>query len=437
MKKIASTTILLLCASSTLAAVTCPANFVSDEFATSDYTNLAPVVSPPSPQSNQSIIGIQNESYLIASNTLTTSGTLDTGGTNIYQSSTTGGIQVFQFFQDFANKTSTRSVSYTFNNKFSNQPQALTNVGISIYDIDTNYAGRDGAGNRYFEFFDQATVTGVTSTGTTISPVLQSKGAGMTSSAPYRQTNLTSSVSCGGLDDNCKISLAFNQPVVKVDITYGNNTDLNYYDQSDDDGDGILFNDPGDQLVDIRFDGYCYQPQPRLIYTKALSDSRNADTDEFRVQIIDNANNTSVTSSIITTTSAGEGNTVTTGTGTTGTFKVDPTKTYTLTEIASGTTNLSNYNATYTCRRSDGTTVTTLNPNSLKLTYGDNWTCTITNRRSFIFSGIVFNDNGGITASSTTSQDISSTFTGNANYFNTVFDSATESGIYDASMSIR
>lgn len=143
MKKVASTTILLLCASSTLAAVTCPANFVSDEFATSDYTSLAPVVSPPAPRANESIIGIKNESYLIASNTLSTSGTLDTGGTNIYQSSTTGGIQVFQFFQDFANKTSTRTASYTFKNKFSNQPQALTNVGISIYDIDSSYVGRD------------------------------------------------------------------------------------------------------------------------------------------------------------------------------------------------------------------------------------------------------------------------------------------------------
>ncbi|WP_435978692.1 hypothetical protein [Psychrobacter sp. DM4] len=430
-------TLLTLSAHSAFAAVSCPAGFTSDEFSNSDYTNLAPVVSPPTPQSNQNVIGIKSESYLIASNSLTTSGTLDTGGINRYQSDTTGGVQVFRFYQDFADKTSTRTASYTFSNKFSNQPQALTNVGISIYDIDTSYVGTDFAGNRYFEFFDQATVTGVTSAGTTISPVLQSKGAGITSIAPYRQTNLTSSVSCGGLNDNCRVSLSFNQPVVKVDITYGNNTDLNYFDQSDDDGDGNQFNDPGDQLVDIRFDGYCYQPQPRLIYTKALSDPRIIDTDEFRIQITDNANNTSVTSGISTTTTAGEGNTVTTGTGTTGTFRVDPTKTYTLTEIASGTTNLSNYNATYTCRRSDGTTVTTLNPNSLKLTYGDNWTCTITNSRSFIFSGIVFNDNGGITASSADRQNISSTFIGNGSYFNGTFDSATESGIYDNNLQVR
>ena len=72
------------------------------------------------------------------------------------------------------------------------------------------------------------------------------------------------------------------------------------------------------------------------------------------------------------------------------------------------------------------------------VSYGDEITCNVTNTPSqYTFSGIVFNDNGGIAASSTTRQDISSTFTGNASYFNTVFDSATESGIYDASMSIR
>jgi len=430
-------TLLALSGHSAFAAVSCPAGFISDEFSNADYTSLAPVISPPSPKSNQNVAGIKGESYLVASNSLITNGTLDTGGINRYQSNTTGGIQVFRFYQDFADKTSTRTASYTFNNRFSNQSQALTNVGISIYDIDTNYAGRDGAGNRYFEFFDQATVTGVTSAGTTISPVLQSKGAGITSTAPYRQTNLTSSVSCGGLDNDCKVSVSFDQPVVKVDITYGNNTDLNYFDQSDDDGDGVRFNDPGDQLIDIRFDGYCYKPQPRLIYSKLLSEPRKADTDEFVVQIKDNANNIVVTNNINSTTTAGEGNIVTNGTGTTGIFKVDPTKSYTLTESASGTTNLIDYTASYTCKRSNGTTVTTLDPNNLQMTYGDNWNCTVNNSPNYVFSGIVFNDNGGITASSTTRQDISSTFTSNASYFNTVFDSATESGIYDASMSIR
>lgn len=422
-----------------LAAVTCDAGFISDNFDIADYTSLAPVTSPPNPKIDQNIAGVSNESYLIASNVLTTNGILSAGGVNIYQSTnipvttSTEAAQVFRFYQDFANKTTTRTVSYTFKNKFTNQPQALNKLSLSVFDIDTNYAGYTSSGTSrtdYFEFFDQVIITGFTSANPTtpITPIIQSKGSGISSSAPYRQTNTTSSISCGGLDDNCKVSVAFNQPIVRVDINYGNNVNLNYYDQSDDNGDGIFFDDPGDQLIDIRFDGYCYQPQPRLTYTKVLSSPRKTNTDQFTVQIKDNANNSVVTSSINSVTTTGSGNTVTTGTGTTGTFKVNPAKTYTLTEAVSGTTNLADYTALYACRRSDGTTVNTLDPKNLKLTYGDNWACTVTNGRSnYVFSGIVFNDNGQIT--SPAKDDVSAKYLNNSLYFNGRYDSPTESGI--------
>src|SRR5690606_10967377 len=104
-------------------------------------------------------------------------------------------------------------------------------------------------------------------------------------------------------------------------------------------------------LIHIKFDSYCYKPQPRLTYKKELSDPRKANTDQFTVQIKDNADN-SVVSNITTTTTTGVGSTVTNGTGTTGTFKVNPTKTYTLTEAASGTTILSNYMPIYACKKS-------------------------------------------------------------------------------------
>ena len=421
------------------AAVTCDAGFIPDDFDSKDYTSLAPVVSPPNPKSNQAIVGTSNESYLIASNVLTTDGTLSSGGVNVYQSTaipattSTEAAQVFRFYQDFANKTTTRTVSYTFKNKFTDQAQALNKLSLSVFDIDTNYAGFTTSGSvntDYFEFFDQVTITGFTSANSTtpITPTIQSKGSGISNSAPYRQTNTTSSVSCGGLDNNCKVSVAFSQPVVRVDITYGNNTSLNYYDQSDDNGDGIRFNDPGDQLIDIKFDGYCYQPQPRLTYTKALSTSRKTNTDQFTVQIKDNADNSVVTSGITSVTTTGTNNTVTTGTGTTGTFKVNPTKTYTLTEAVSGSTNLADYTALYACRKSDGTSVSTLDPKNLKLTYGDNWTCTITNGRSnYVFSGTVFNDNGNVLSPS--KDDISSKYLNNSLYFNGRYDSPTESGI--------
>ena len=72
------------------------------------------------------------------------------------------------------------------------------------------------------------------------------------------------------------------------------------------------------------------------------------------------------------------------------------------------------------------------------LNYGDEITCTITNSpASYTFSGIVFNDNGGIVDNEATKRDISSTFTANSSYFNGLYDSASETGIYDSNLSIR
>ena len=404
------------------AITTCPAGYISDEFSSTDYSNLGSTASPPILGVNQLLNGLKSESYTVASNSLTTTGSLDAGGSNFYIPKTlAGNLQSFEFFQDFVTKESTRTVSYTFKNKFDDQPQALTNVSLSIYDIDTNYLGV-AYNTRFFEFSDQVTITGITSSGTSVIPIRKYSGAGMTTTAPYRQTTSTSSVLCAtdSVDEKCKVSVAFDQPVVRVNVTYGNNPDLSYYDFS-------TFGNPGDQLINVVFDGYCYQPQPRLTYSKALSTSRKKNTDQFTVQIKDNADNSVVTSGITSVTTTGSNNTVTTGTGTTGTFKVNPTKTYTLTESGSGSTNLADYTALYACRKSDGTSVSTLDPKNLKLTYGDNWTCTITNGSpNYVFSGTVFNDNGGIAAPT---KDDMSDYLNNSLYFNSKYDSPSESGI--------
>lgn len=414
-----------------LAAVTCDAGFETDSFSAADYTRLAPISSPPAPRTNQAIDGNSTESYLIGSNSLALNGALTPNSTNVYQSATVANTQVFQLAQDFADKNSSRTVSYTFKNKFTDQAQPLNKLSLSIYDIDSSIAGFDSQNTRYFSWFDQVTINGFTSTGAPVAPIVESKGAGITSTAPYRQNSVTSSAICNGLDENCRLSVTFTDPVVRVDVVYGNNPALNYSSNN------LANNDPAIQVVNIKFDSYCYKPQPRLTYTKALSAPRKVNTDQFIVQIKDNADNSVVTNSITSTTTTGSSNTVTTGTGTTGTFKVNPTKTYTLTEAVSGTTNLADYTALYACRRSDGTTVNTLDPKNLKLTYGDNWECTITNGRSnYNFSGFVFNDNGGITASSSTQYDTSATFTGNGNYANGIFDS-NESGIYVSGLQVR
>ena len=420
-----------------VAAVACEAGFIADNFSNADYGKLGSNSPPPTTGADKLLDGIASENYVFAANSFTTSGALDSGGINTYKSITTGGVQNFEFFQDFKTPETTRTVSYTFKNKFTNNPQALDKLSLTVYDIDSNVSLNPTIFRpRYFEFFDEVTITGFTSAGAPVNPVLNAKGNTITDNAPYRQQSTTSGFSCSDLDNKCKVSVTFDEPIVRVDVVYGNNTDLNYYWQD-------KYNNPGDQLINIVFDGYCYKPQPRLTYKKELSDPRKANTDQFTVEIKDNADNSVVTNGITTTTTKGTGNTITNGTGTTGTFKINPTKTYTLTEAASGTTILSNYMPIYACKKSglNGATTTTLNPNSLQLTYGDDWTCTVTNGlKPYTFTGFVFNDNGGITARESTRQDTSSTFTNNVNYFNGIFNISgnnTESGIGANDLQVR
>ncbi|MES1964560.1 hypothetical protein M0N77_04325 [Psychrobacter sp. AH5] len=423
--------------SSVFAAVTCDAGFVSDNFSNADYGKLASNSPPPTTGADKLLDGIISENYVLAANSFSISGSLDSGGKNTYKSTVTDRIQNFEFFQDFATPETTRTVSYTFKNEFTGQAQELNKVSLSVYDIDSNVSLEPNIFRpRYFEFFDEVNITGFTSLGTPVSPTLSSKGSTITDSAPYRQQNTNGDFNCSGLSNDCKVSVTFNEPVARVDVVYGNKTDLNYYWQR-------KSNNPGDQLINIVFDGYCYKPQPRLTYKKELSGSRGANTDQFTVQIKDNADNSVVTNSITTTTTTGTGNTITNGTGTTGTFKVDPTKTYTLTELGTGNTNLANYSDAYVCRRADNSIVTPLDPKNLKLTYGDSWTCTVTNSlKPYTFTGFVFNDNGNIAENNSsnlntnTKSDISSTFTGNQKYFNGIFDDG-EKGISDSKLQIR
>lgn len=404
--------------------VQCGADYIADNFVDSDYDNLATTsgLKVPSIISNKSIVGVKNESYILVSNKLSSNETAASGVSNSYKKATTAGVPVFGFLQNFAEKTGNSTVSYTFKNKFTNESQALNNVSLSIFDIDNNYLGPNN-----FGFFDAVTIKGFTNlegTGTAIIPKL-TYGPKMTSSPPYRQNITTSGTVCDNniLDGNCQVSVTFDRnEVVRVDVTYGNNTSINSYNNSSN-------GNPSDQYVGIRMDGYCYKPQPRITYSKELADPRKIDTDQFVVQIKDNASSV-VTGGISSTTTAGEGNIVSDGTGTTGVFKVDPTKTYTLTEVEveGSTTKLINYKPSYECKKSDGTVVTTLNPNSLKLTYGDDWRCIITNSAlNYVISGIVFNDKGKVTDPS--SDDVSAKYISDSDYFNGKFNPLVESGI--------
>lgn len=195
----------------------------------------------------------------------------------------------------------------------------------------------------------------------------------------------------------------------------------------------------GDHLVGYSDFYFCLAP-PKLIVKKTLSSTRVNNSDQFEIAV----SGGSVAANSFTTT--GTGSTITNGTSATLTL-ADSTN-YTITErVMNGTTlgEIANYNATYTC--SNATTgSTTVMPTSTMsynastktrsftlsdATYGDDITCTITNSPNYIFSGIVFNDNGGITdtQASAANSTINSGPYDNANYFNAIFNSISEAGI--------
>ena len=429
----------ILNTSTSYADVTCPPGMIADTFQTADYAALAPDTSPPTPASNVNIIGTASESYLVASNALTTSGSIL--GADLYRLGTgptaLTSIPTFEFHQDFTNANSTRTVTYSFTNKFTGQPQPVSNLGLSVFDIDANYfLTTPLRGRHVYEFKDAVRVVGYDVNGAAVTPEVTFRGQNITNnngSSMNFQNVFNQSILCTDsvADSNCQISYTFTRAITSLAITYGNDNVTNNIFYSPE---SSLFpsGDPGSQVIFIHFDGYCYPPQPRLSLTKLLASNRIVDTDQFNVQVKDTSNNTVVSPTTNSTTS-GSANVVTTGTGTTGTFKVDPTKTYQLTEIAAGTTDLTNYTATYSCKKADGTTVTPLNPNSLNLTYGDNWTCTVTNsQRRYTFSGIVFNDNGGLTLAN----DLSVPVGTNTTYFNGIYDSSVETGIAQAGLTI-
>ncbi len=198
----------------------------------------------------------------------------------------------------------------------------------------------------------------------------------------------------------------------------------------------------GDHLVGYSDFYFCLAP-PKLIVKKALSGTRVNTNDQFEIAV----SGGSVAANSFTTT--GTGSTITNGTS--ATITLAESTNYTITErVMNGTTlgDIANYNATYVC--SNATTgSTTVMPTSAmsysasgktrsfalsNVANGDEITCTITNTPStYTFSGIVFDDNGGITSTqaSATNADITSgVYANNPNYFNGIYNpTASETGI--------
>lgn len=121
--------------------------------------------------------------------------------------------------------------------------------------------------------------------------------------------------------------------------------------------------------------------EPRLRVRKAMGSSRRFTGDQFTVRIMDGE------AEIASSTTSGSSSSISSGTGDTGLVQLVSGQTYQVDEIAAGTANLGNYNATIACSNAasgSGTTLPTTIGGSITLQPGDTITCTITNSRRSI-----------------------------------------------------
>ena len=178
---------------------------------------------------------------------------------------------------------------------------------------------------------------------------------------------------------------------------------------------------------------FCVTP-PKLTTRKVLTGNRVETNDQFTIAT------TTGTTPVSSFTTRGTGSSLTTNSVTT--TGLSTTATYTITETIANTDgkgNLANYNTSYACTNANSSSTTTMPSGSTTsfnlptLTYGDDITCTITNTPSaYIFSGIIFNDNGGLTLTERQLTGI------NTQYFNGVYDpTAGETGIYQTGLKVQ
>ncbi|MEZ7501214.1 hypothetical protein QO189_01895 [Psychrobacter sp. Arc29] len=299
----------------------------------------------------------------------------------------------------------------------------VSKYGFVVQDLDANEAGQ------YIESISLASPGGVFSR-------IESK--------PFQLSNGNQTIS-GTAWDNCNtvspcnfnIDWGYKSAQTPFAITHGNPSV------------GSASTAAGAYVVGYSDFYFCLAP-PKLIVKKSLSASRVNDTDTKRDQFEIKVTGNALDANTFTTT--GTANTITNGTS--DLLSLAESTTYTITEnVINGTTlgDVANYNATYACTNATTNSTTVMPTVAMSydatnktrsftlanVNYGDEITCTITNSpATYNFSGFVFNDNGGITASSSTQYDTSATFTGNGNYANGVFDS-NESGIYVSGLQVR
>ena len=178
---------------------------------------------------------------------------------------------------------------------------------------------------------------------------------------------------------------------------------------------------------------FCVTP-PKLTTRKVLTGNRVETNDQFTIAT------TTGTTPVSSFTTTGTGSSLSSNSVTAP--GLSTTATYTIAETIANTDgkgNLANYNTSYACTNANSSSTTTMPSGSTTsfnlptLTYGDDITCTITNTpNAYIFSGIIFNDNGGLTL---TERQLTGT---NTQYFNGVYDpTAGETGIYQTGLKVQ
>nr|WP_312176522.1 hypothetical protein [Moraxella sp. CTOTU46934] len=178
---------------------------------------------------------------------------------------------------------------------------------------------------------------------------------------------------------------------------------------------------------------FCVTP-PKLTTRKVLTGNRVETNDQFTIAT------TTGTTPVSSFTTTGTGSSLSSNSVTAP--GLSTTATYTIAETIANTDgkgNLANYSTSYACTNANSSSATTMPSGSTTsfnlptLTYGDDITCTITNTPSaYIFSGIIFNDNGGLTLTERQLTGI------NTQYFNGVYDpTAGETGIYQTGLKVQ
>ena len=258
-----SITVLLLFSNSSFAfesnpGATCPSGTVQGKFADNDYPNLL------SSYNNNSYVPVVGT----PANTIPLSVNMNISQTN--NSTVTPSVGSNYLHIDKTGNDSnltTTAITLSFRNSSSATPFYLSNVALSIFDIDRSIPNtNNGRG-----WSDQVTITGKTAS----SDIIAGKtftGSNVTNSGNTFFSSENTQCSAE-LDTKCQASISFAQPVQSVVISYGHTDEVRK---------------PSNQDIDFRVDNYCYTPP--LSYEISKTDGINSmgtnNTTNYIVKII-------------------------------------------------------------------------------------------------------------------------------------------------------